>query len=172
MTDTVYTALQLITRGRGEGLSVVALGRTTGYDQKACWHIVRQLLDLNLVVKLRRAGVGTNFCVHRYFFERESTWREIREEAGDAEEAAGGKEDGRGEDDGEEDEDEGEGDSTPPAVHFEPIDARHLSSLSLIKTRVIKLLKQYKDHTYPVQNLVVSIVRPRVSMNAVLLIQK
>ena len=37
LTDTVYTALQLITRGRTEGLSVVDLGRKTGYDQKACW---------------------------------------------------------------------------------------------------------------------------------------
>lgn len=37
LTNTVYTALQLITRGRAEGLSVVDLGKKTGYDQKACW---------------------------------------------------------------------------------------------------------------------------------------
>lgn len=45
----VYASLQLISRAREEGLSVMALGKATGYDQKTCFYIVKQLLELNLV---------------------------------------------------------------------------------------------------------------------------
>lgn len=45
----VYTALQLVTRTRDEGLSVVDLGKKTGYDQKICFYLVKQLVDLDLV---------------------------------------------------------------------------------------------------------------------------
>ena len=45
----VYTALQLISRGRESGLSVVDLSRKTGYDPKTCHYLVDKLLELNLV---------------------------------------------------------------------------------------------------------------------------
>jgi transcription factor C subunit 3 len=45
----VYTALQLITRGREKGISVVELGKKTGYDQKTCFYLVKQLESLDLV---------------------------------------------------------------------------------------------------------------------------
>ena len=90
----VYTALQLISRARAPGLSVVDLGKKTGYDQKACWYVVQQLLELDLVVKLRRAGVGANFCVHKHFYERETMWTDIRDEAAAGVGAAGGEEEG------------------------------------------------------------------------------
>lgn len=45
----VYSALQLIARGREEGLSVTALGQTSGYDQKTCFYLVKQLTELDLV---------------------------------------------------------------------------------------------------------------------------
>lgn len=45
----VYTALQLISRGREAGLSVIDLGKKTGYDQKTCFYLVLQLLSLDLV---------------------------------------------------------------------------------------------------------------------------
>ena len=45
----VYTALQLISRGREAGLSVIDLGKKTGYDQKTCFYVVLQLLSLDLV---------------------------------------------------------------------------------------------------------------------------
>lgn len=45
----VYTALQLISRGRSQGISVVDLGKYSGYDQKTCFYLVRQLIELDLV---------------------------------------------------------------------------------------------------------------------------
>jgi transcription factor C subunit 3 len=45
----VYSALQVITRGRDDGVSVVALGKQTGYDQKTCFYLIKQLQELNLV---------------------------------------------------------------------------------------------------------------------------
>ena len=45
----VYTALQLVTRGRENGISVVDLGKKSGYDQKSCFYLIKQLVDLGLV---------------------------------------------------------------------------------------------------------------------------
>lgn len=45
----VYSALQIITRGRDNGVSVVQLGQRSQYDQKACFYLVRQLSELGLV---------------------------------------------------------------------------------------------------------------------------
>lgn len=49
LSPMVYTCLQLVTRGRDDGISVVDLGSKTGYDQKACFYLVKQLLELDLV---------------------------------------------------------------------------------------------------------------------------
>lgn len=48
----VYTALQLITRGREQGISVLDLGKKSGYDQKTCFYLIKQLVDLDLVYVL------------------------------------------------------------------------------------------------------------------------
>lgn len=45
----VYSALQIITRGRDGGVSVVSLGKESGYDQKTCFYLIKQLQELNLV---------------------------------------------------------------------------------------------------------------------------
>jgi oxalate---CoA ligase len=49
LSPMVYTALQLITRGRENGISVVELGKKSRYDQKTCFYLIRQLLELDLV---------------------------------------------------------------------------------------------------------------------------
>lgn len=48
----VYSALQLITRGREQGISVVDLGKKTKYDQKTCFYLVKQLMEMDLVYVL------------------------------------------------------------------------------------------------------------------------
>ena len=45
----IYTALQIITRGRERGVSVLDLGKKSGYDQKTCFYIIKQLVELDLV---------------------------------------------------------------------------------------------------------------------------
>lgn len=45
----VYSALQIITRGREKGTTVVELGQKSKYDQKTCFYLVKQLIELDLV---------------------------------------------------------------------------------------------------------------------------
>ncbi|KAF8912964.1 hypothetical protein CPB84DRAFT_1670756 [Gymnopilus junonius] len=151
MSPMVYSALQIITRGRDDGITVVELGRRSGYDQKTCFYLVRQLTGLGLVVKVRRGGVGTHFCIHRYFFDRSSSWKAIRDEETQAENLQMKKQSNEpdiGEDDDIED---------PESLNFTPIDARHLSSLPLISGRVIKLLKASKNHMHASNNMLITL---------------
>ncbi|KAK0208398.1 hypothetical protein DFS33DRAFT_1303084 [Desarmillaria ectypa] len=153
MSPMVYTALQIITRGRDNGVSVVELGQRSKYDQKTCFYLVRQLTELDLVVKVRRGGVGTHFCIHRYFFDRSPSWKAIRDEESNA--AAPLKSEfppG--------DADAADEDNISPevrALNFTPIDARHLSSLPLIRARVLNLLKVSKNQIHPANNLIITI---------------
>lgn len=165
----VYSALQIITRGRDAGVTVVDLGKQSGYDQKTCFYLVRQLTELELVyvlyfnaifanhnehsVKVRRGGVGTHFCIHKYFFERSSSWKAIRDEEIQAE-ALQVKNQGSDDDFGEDDDDI----EDPESLNFTPIDARHLSSLPLISARVIRLLKASKNHMHASNNMLITLV--------------
>ncbi|KAF8634442.1 hypothetical protein AX15_000891 [Amanita polypyramis BW_CC] len=150
LSAMVYTALQIITRGRDNGVSVVKLGQQTKYDQKTCFYLVKQLTELDLVVKVRRGGIGTHSCIHKYFFERNPSWKAIREEEVEAE-GSQRQDDKQIADIGEEP-DEG-------AAHpgFRPIDARHLSSLPLVRARVVKLLQASKNYIHPSNNMLVTI---------------
>ncbi|KAI6157628.1 hypothetical protein BKA82DRAFT_224893 [Pisolithus tinctorius] len=58
LSAMVYSALQLITRGREEGITTVELGRRTKYDQKTCFYVIKQLVELDLVVK--KSSLATN----------------------------------------------------------------------------------------------------------------
>ncbi|KAJ8595660.1 hypothetical protein M405DRAFT_929396 [Rhizopogon salebrosus TDB-379] len=91
LSPMVYSALQLITRGREGGITTVELGRKTNH-------------------------------VH----------------------------DGTPVEDG-----------TPAAeslnLNFEPVDSRHMSSLQLIKNRIVKLLKASQSNIHPSNNLIVTI---------------
>jgi hypothetical protein len=49
LTDTVYTTLQIVTRAREKGVAIKDLGPMTGYDPKAIFYQISQLIDLNLV---------------------------------------------------------------------------------------------------------------------------
>ena len=159
--------MQLISRGRENGLSVVDLSRKTGYDPKTCHYLVEKLLELNLMyecfillddminnmyllsVKLKKAGVGANFCIHKYFFERSETWKTVQAEADEATQAENDQDDEPIDDDNE---------SKHGSVRFDPIDSRHLSSLPLIKSRLVKLLKNSPSNIYKYANLIVAIV--------------
>ena len=53
-------------------------------------------------------------------------------------------------------------DETPAAeslkLDFGPVDSRHMSSLQLIKNRVVKLLKASQNNMHALNNLIVTIV--------------
>lgn len=146
----VYSALQIITQGRDNGVTVVELGRKSKYDQKTCFYLVRQLTELDLVVKVRRGGVGTHFCIHKYFFDRNPSWKAIRDEETLAEDLQK-----NGNDTAVLDEEEAGVNAT--ALKFTPIDARHLSSLPLISARVVKLLKASKNFIHASNNMLITL---------------
>ncbi|KAF9569867.1 hypothetical protein CPC08DRAFT_14379 [Agrocybe pediades] len=152
LTPMVYSCLQIITRGRDNGVTVVELGKKSGYDQKTCFYLVQQLTSLNLIMKVRRGGVGTHFCIHKYFFERSSSWKEIREEESQAE-TIHVKAVNDDVEYGEEDDDVDD----IAALDFTPIDARHLSSLPLISARVIRLLKASKNNIHASTNMLITL---------------
>ncbi|KAF7975758.1 hypothetical protein HWV62_8551 [Athelia sp. TMB] len=154
LSPMVYTALQLITRGREHGISVVDLGKDSKYDQKTCFYLVKQLVDLDLVVKRRKSGLGTNFVIHKYFYERDRSWQLIHHEEAQAADlpafATGDNElalDDKEEEDAE----------FNTAISFEPIDTRHMSSLPLIRARVLKLLQASENNMYLSQTMLVAI---------------
>ncbi|KAF8640756.1 hypothetical protein AX17_000406 [Amanita inopinata Kibby_2008] len=149
LSPMVYTALQIITRGRGNGVTVVELGQQSGYDQKTCFYLVKQLTELDLVVKVRKGGVGTHFCIHRHFFERSPSWRAIRDEENEAQESR------RTDEKQPTDVADEQGITAYPG--FTPIDARHLSSLPLIRARVVKLLQLSRNHIHASSNMLITI---------------
>ena len=108
-------------------------------------------------MKVRRGGVGTHFCIHKYFFNRNLSWKAIRDEEFEAETLQLSKI--MGEPDVVEDEDFQ--DLQP--LTFTPIDARHLSSLPLISARVVRLLKASKNHIHASNNMLITLVRCSVS---------
>jgi transcription factor C subunit 3 len=103
-------------------------------------------------VKVPKPGVGTNFAIHRYFFEKNPHWKAIREEEHKAEE-----EDKVTREINEESLEE-ESTAERPALDFTPIDARHLSSLPLVKSRVVRLLKASKNYIHESNNMLITIV--------------
>ncbi|CDO70216.1 hypothetical protein BN946_scf184942.g16 [Trametes cinnabarina] len=154
LTPMIYTGLQIITRGREEGVSVLDLGKKSGYDQKTCFYIIKQLVELGLVLKLRRPGISTNFCVHKYFYERSPIWQQVAEEEKKAVSEAQAQEEEAAAEDDQIDEDE-----TKPfeLVHFDPIDSRHLSSMPLLKARLTKLLKSCPHYMHTSNNILLKI---------------
>ncbi|KAJ7462797.1 hypothetical protein B0H11DRAFT_2054384 [Mycena galericulata] len=153
MSPMVYSALQIITRGRDAGVTVVELGQKSKYDQKTCFYLVRQLTELDLIVKVRRGGVGSHFVIHKYFFDRSESWKEIREEETRA--AAEAEETPRTTSTDVQEEDRSVVDLQ--SLDFSPIDARHLSSMVLVKGRVIKLLKASKNLMHASNNMLLAI---------------
>ena len=61
----VYATLQLISRSRDEGISVLEIGKKLRTDQKTCYHLVKQLLELDLMyvyfVSLQETLILTHF---------------------------------------------------------------------------------------------------------------
>ncbi|KAF5377206.1 hypothetical protein D9615_006321 [Tricholomella constricta] len=152
LSPMVYSALQIITRGRDNGVTVVELGQQSKYDQKTCFYLVRQLTDLDLVVKVRRGGVGTHFVIHKHFFDRSPSWKAIRNEENLAENSHNVVPDSAAELPEVEDRI-----ADIPSLDFTPIDARHLSSLPLVRGRVVKLLKASRNQMHASNNMLITL---------------
>ncbi|KAG6885704.1 hypothetical protein C0993_010876 [Termitomyces sp. T159_Od127] len=131
LSPMVYSALQIITRGRDNGVTVVELGQRSKYDQKTCFYLVRQLTELDLVPH----------------------WKAIRNEENQAESSH----DKIASDSTTDVNEEEERSADVPSLDFTPIDARHLSSLPLIRGRVVKLLKASKNQMHASNNMLITL---------------
>ncbi|KZT74913.1 hypothetical protein DAEQUDRAFT_720101 [Daedalea quercina L-15889] len=152
LSPMVYTALQLISRGREAGISSVDLAKKSGYDPKTCHYLVNQLLSLNLVVKRgKTAGVSTSTVVHRDLFRRNATWQSIVDEENRAREAQKRKVNDEESDAG--DEEDSSEFSLGSTEQFDPIDERHLSSIDLIRGRIVTLLRNSPHGLHAANNL-------------------
>lgn len=106
-------------------------------------------------MKVRRGGVGTHFCIHKYFFDRSPSWRAIREEELRADDANKSSREPAIELPN----DEEDRVTDLKSMEFTPIDARHLSSLPLIRARVVKLLNASRNHMHAANNMLITLVR-------------
>jgi hypothetical protein len=102
-------------------------------------------------VKKKKSGVGTNFVIHKYFYERDLSWQQIRNEEAQAKDTLDVEQQLP------DDLQSSEGDSKV-TITFDPIDSRHLSSLALVRGRLIKLLKASQNNMHSSTNLLVAIV--------------
>jgi hypothetical protein len=89
--------------------------------------------------------------IHKYFYERDSSWQQIRDEEAQAEGTP------EAEPQVLDDLQSNEGDSKV-AISFDPIDTRHLSSLPLVRGRLVKLLKASENNIHSSTNMLVAIV--------------
>ncbi|TCD70634.1 hypothetical protein EIP91_002353 [Steccherinum ochraceum] len=153
LTPPVFTALQLVARGRDAGISTIELSDQAGYDAKTCHYLISKLLELNLVEKRKKTGVGAHVIIHKYFFERSPVWQAVVAEEAEAADTDLIKAELEGEDEGDDDV------VTQANVTFEPLDSKHLASLPIIRARIVKLLQASPYHMHPVKNIMLRIVR-------------
>lgn len=102
------------------------------------------LLDRS--VKLRRGGNSQNFCVHKHYFDSGSSWKAIRDAENRAKEDSGKAE-------------KTKGDNDADCLQFDPIDTLHLTSLPILRQRILKLLKHSEDGLVPYVNIALRVVR-------------
>jgi oxalate---CoA ligase len=98
------------------------------------------------------------FCVHKYFYQRSEHWKDVREEESRAEATAKAKERDAHVDTNA-DPDADQGDTTLIDEGFAPLDGRHLSSLTIVRSRIIQLLERSENNMYVAHNLLRRLVR-------------
>lgn len=100
-----------------------------------------------------------NVAIHRYFWERSPVWQKIYAEEQEVQAAV----DVPPSSDVLQDDDVSDTPDDPDVerkqLHFDPIDARFLSSLALVRARIIKLLKNSTNHIHVYANILLAIVR-------------
>ncbi|KAG8957280.1 hypothetical protein FRC03_010296 [Tulasnella sp. 419] len=152
LSPMVYTALQLITRSRAHGLPMTTLGESTGYDQKTVHYLASQLIDLDLIYKVRTSGKSKHSCIHKYFYPNSIFYRQAQEEEKVAREQ-------KRIEDAPPDVPQFEDDptSTEATPGMDPLEPHAIGSTSIIRARVIKLLKGCPNGLHQYENLLLAL---------------
>ncbi|KAF8604424.1 hypothetical protein BDV93DRAFT_522539 [Ceratobasidium sp. AG-I] len=148
LSGPTYAVLQLITRSRREGISVVDISRQSGYDPKTCFSLVKTLVELEHIYKIKVGGAAVNMCIYKAFYDDQCVWKQAFKET--AEIKPGGDSltattsvpdtEGAGEYSG--------------GIQFESIDNRHLWNIAVIRARLERLLKHMPNGLHLYRNMV------------------
>ncbi|KAG8890984.1 hypothetical protein FRC00_014238, partial [Tulasnella sp. 408] len=146
-----YTALQFITRSRAEGISMKGLGDATGYDQKTVHYLVGQLLELGLILKIRISGISKHACIHKYFYPKSRFYVPEPDTKIDV--------DFDVDDEGDHQSTIAGDDAVPSDSIFahDPIDPRTLTIDSVLRSRLVTLLKNSPNHLHRSENIIVAL---------------
>ncbi|CUA70965.1 Titin [Rhizoctonia solani] len=155
LSGPVYAVLQLITRTRREGISVIDIGKQSGYDPKTCFYLVQTLVNLGHIYKIKVGGAAGNICIHKDFYDDECEWKKAEKEV-----ALNSKKD-----DGlraaspaaSDDESENVGKEFSGTMQFDSIDNRHLSNVGVVKSRLQRLLYNMPHGIHVYRNLLFAI---------------
>jgi hypothetical protein len=106
-------------------------------------------------LKLRQGGTAQNIGLHKYFYERSEYWKEVREEASRLEPQAAS---GDGSTNAIANEDVNEDLQPQTSIQLGNFDNRHLSSLPIVRARIVELLSRCTNNLHSARNLLVSMV--------------
>ncbi|KIO22744.1 hypothetical protein M407DRAFT_216113 [Tulasnella calospora MUT 4182] len=146
-----YTALQFITRSRVEGISMKGLGDATGYDQKTVHYLVGQLLELGLILKIRISGISKHACIHKYFYPKSRFYVAEPDTKIDVDFDVDDEEDHQST--------LAADDAVPSDSIFahDPIDPRTLTIDSVLRSRLVTLLKNSPNHLHRSENIILAL---------------
>ncbi|EUC63046.1 B-block-binding subunit of tfiiic protein [Rhizoctonia solani AG-3 Rhs1AP] len=155
LSGPVYAVLQLITRTRREGISVIDIGKQSGYDPKTCFYLVQTLVNLGHIHKIKVGGAAGNVCIHKDFYDDECEWTKAEKEV-----ACDSKNNNSlrlaspaASDDG----NETAGKEFSGTVQFDSIDNRHISNVGVVKSRLQRLLNTMPQGIHVYRNLLFAI---------------
>lgn len=102
-------------------------------------------------MKCRKPGVGANFAILKHFYDSDPFWQSVREEGARDADLEGCETNQERTHSGFE--------GSEAFLHFDPIDARHLSSLDLLRSRIVTLLKAQERQMFLCTNILPVLVR-------------
>ncbi|GJN93921.1 hypothetical protein Rhopal_006980-T1 [Rhodotorula paludigena] len=148
ITPPIYSVLQLVSRGRGDGATAVRIAKDLALDPKSVFHMVKVPQQLGLVKKFSDVDQGcrTNRVVHVRYLASSPAWlAHIASEpdAAASDDEAGGGEGGGADEEGAVGGGWGGNEMSPISIMYVKTNA------PLIRARIIKALKRRKDGWMP-----------------------
>ncbi|KAM0786068.1 hypothetical protein ACM66B_006879 [Microbotryomycetes sp. NB124-2] len=153
LTPPVYAMLQLVSQGRGDGATTIAIGHTLGFDQKSAFHVVKTALNLGLVKKIRALDQGswTSRIIHNRYLSISPHWA-IHNKNDDEDNSAKADQALLS------DEEDALTFGARPWTRMSALDSKHLdTNPDLVRRRIVKALKQREGHVMPHSHIAPSV---------------
>ncbi|TIB38264.1 hypothetical protein E3P86_01725 [Wallemia ichthyophaga] len=138
LSPMVVTVLTFISRSKENGITFIEMTKMTGFDSKSIFYCVKILLEMDLVVKMHTIyqGATTNVAIHRKFLANSRHYQAQAQ----TESTSQTKDDSDREMDvcDEEGEQIRGSDGLP---QFSPLNEAHLNNAPLLRSRILKLIR-------------------------------